>query len=350
MNTVNNVVKIGLIVVGLLSVVFNFATAGLTPKEIYQHKASGVVLIMATEEGTTAASVGTGSIISKDGLVITNCHVIFNKEANQPHQQIHIFLKPEKVTGNAEKDMKHHYIAEIVQYSEPLDLALLQIKNPPPSEAITVIELGNPEDISPGDHTVAIGHPEQGGFWTLTTGVISNEIENFNSISGKDVFQMETSLNRGNSGGPLFDQRGYMIGVNTMIARKSADGLVITGINFAVKSSVLKKWLEENNKQIVYGLLPFDDVAIAKAYETKPPEQLAKLTETEQPALIPKADLEQVEGVSAQKKRFPRTFVMDFKQTRRPYKIEKVYSKYLELQKKSQKALDELDQELKKQK
>jgi serine protease Do len=50
---------------------------------------------------------------------------------------------------------------------------------------------------------VAIGHPEQGGLWTLTTGVISAEIDNFNGVKGKQVFHTETGLNRGNSGGPL---------------------------------------------------------------------------------------------------------------------------------------------------
>jgi serine protease Do len=90
---------------------------------------------------------------------------------------------------------------------------------------------------------VAIGHPEQGGLWTLTTGTISSEFDNFNGVAGKHVFQTETGLNRGNSGGPLLDQQGRMIGVNTAIARVAADGMPIASISFSLKSAVAKEWL-----------------------------------------------------------------------------------------------------------
>jgi len=64
---------------------------------------------------------------------------------------------------------------------------------------------------------VAIGHPEQGALWALPTGVISAEVDNFNGVKGKQVFHTETGLNRGNSGGPLLDGEGWMIGVNTRL-------------------------------------------------------------------------------------------------------------------------------------
>jgi len=92
---------------------------------------------------------------------------------------------------------------------------------------------------------VAIGHPEQGGLWTLTTGTISAQFENFNATKGKSVFQTETGLNRGNSGGPLLDTDGRIIGINTAIARLSSDGLPITSISFALKSNVAKRWLRD---------------------------------------------------------------------------------------------------------
>jgi serine protease Do len=92
---------------------------------------------------------------------------------------------------------------------------------------------------------VAIGHPEQGGLWTLTTGVISAEVDNVNGVKGKQVFHSETGLNRGNSGGPLLDEEGWMIVVNTVIARLISDGLPITSIGFSLKSSVARPWLRE---------------------------------------------------------------------------------------------------------
>ena len=108
-----------------------------------------------------------------------------------------------------------------------------------------VLELNDSDKAEIGDRVVAIGHPEQGGLWTLTTGTISAEFENFNATKGKSVFQTETGLNRGNSGGPLLDTDGRMIGVNTAIARVAPDGLPITSISFSLKSNVAKQWLRD---------------------------------------------------------------------------------------------------------
>ena len=93
------------------------------------------------------------------------------------------------------------------------------------------------------DAVVAIGHPEQGGLWTLTQGVVSTVIADLGGVKGKDAFQTDASINRGNSGGPLLDRSGAIIGVNTSMARKAADGLTITSVNFSVKSSVARKWI-----------------------------------------------------------------------------------------------------------
>ena len=112
--------------------------------------------------------------------------------------------------------------------------------------------MGDPEVITIGSRVLAIGHPEQGGLWSLTTGVISAEWENFTNVPGKHVFQTETGLNRGNSGGPLIDENGQQIGVNTSMARKAKDGLAITSISFAVKSSVAKDWLAKQGVQVAY--------------------------------------------------------------------------------------------------
>ena len=108
-----------------------------------------------------------------------------------------------------------------------------------------MLELDDSDRIEIGDRVVAIGHPEQGGLWTLTTGTISAQFENFNATKGKSVFQTETGLNRGNSGGPLLDTSGRMVGVNTAIARLSPDGLPITSISFSLKSNVAKQWLRD---------------------------------------------------------------------------------------------------------
>jgi serine protease Do len=233
------------------------AWARMSPREIYKQKASSVVLVVASEEGSSSSSAGTGSIIARDGqdaLVITNSHVIYDATAKKPFPVVHVFLKPAKVTGDMNRDLTRHCAAEVVAHDIALDLALVRVKSAPADAA--PISLGDPEQVGPGDETVAIGHPEQGGLWTVTTGVIGAEFADFKGVPGKDVFQMETSLNRGNSGGPLFDVRGYQVGINTAIARQGQGGIAITGVNFAVKASVAKKWLEKQSVRVAYGTEP----------------------------------------------------------------------------------------------
>ena len=126
---------------------------------------------------------------------------------------------------------------------------------------------------------VAIGHPEQGGLWTLTTGTVSAQIDNFNAMQGKSVFQTETGLNRGNSGGPLLDTQGRMIGVNTAIARVAADGMPITSISFSLKSNVAKRWLGEQglgSQEVRAPSQPLPPEKSAGRFETLPSAQLTQ--------------------------------------------------------------------------
>ncbi len=222
----------------------------LSPKDIYQKVGLGVVLVLGSDNSRTGSG-GTGSIIHPEGLVITNAHVVISKKTKRPYKKINIFLKPNRVTGNMNQDLIKRFEAQVLGFNEDLDLALLKIERPP--QDLNVVAIGNPEEVSIGEPVVAIGHPETGGLWTLTTGAISAEIENFNGIEGKHIFQTETSFNRGNSGGPLLDERGYMIGINTSISRRSADGLTITDINFSVKSSVARDWLSLKGIPIKFG-------------------------------------------------------------------------------------------------
>jgi len=75
-------------------------------------------------------------------------------------------------------------------------------------------------------------------------------------MKGKHVFQTDTGLNRGNSGGPLLDGQAHIIGINTAIARLAADGMPITSINFAIKSSVARAWLQEQGIPVEYAAPP----------------------------------------------------------------------------------------------
>jgi len=214
-------------------------------KRLYANVSPAVVLIYG-EEGDTG-SVGTGSIIHKSGLVVTNAHVILNHATQKPFAKLFIFLKPDKVTGSNEQDLKRGYHAQLLAWEAAKDLAILLIDGAP--DGLPTVPLAEAE-VGVGEATAAIGHPEHGAKWSLTTGRIGGEWANFEGVTGKDVYQMETSVNRGNSGGPLLDGNGYMVGINTAIARRSEDGLAITGINFAIKSSVVRKWLGDTLSQV----------------------------------------------------------------------------------------------------
>ncbi len=96
------------------------------------------------------------------------------------------------------------------------------------------IEFADSERVVVGDQVYVIGHPEQGGLWSLTSGVISAYRQDHGSVPGKNLFQTDASINRGNSGGPLLDDNGNMVGINALIARKAPDGLTITDVNYSI--------------------------------------------------------------------------------------------------------------------
>lgn len=228
-----------------LFMVWSTAASGkeLSPREIYEQASPAVVMVMGYADGGRKGSGGTGSIIQSDGLVLTNAHVVIEERTGKPFARLSVFLKPLRVTGESKSDLSRMVRAKIVAYSQPLDLALLKLDSV--TAPLSVVDVSESGRVRIGDRVVAIGHPEQGGLWTLTTGVISAEVDNFNGVKGKHVFQTETGLNRGNSGGPLLDGEGRMVGVNTAIARVASDGLPITSISFSLKSSVATQWLME---------------------------------------------------------------------------------------------------------
>ena len=252
------------------------AAKPLTPREIYKRFSKAVVLVFATD-GSAQGSAGTGSIISRDGQIITNAHVV--KKNGRDYRKLFVYLKPKKLTGSMNRDLKRRYEATLVESNDKLDIALLQMKNPPSD--LPVIDFADPDKVEIGEPVVAIGMPETGGLWTLTTGSISSVVADFNNVRGKDVFQTEASVNRGNSGGPLLNAFGNMVGINTSISRRAADGLAITDINFSLKSSVAVDWLKRRRLMTLAYADPSDiaaaeePVLVAEA-TPKPPKRKPK--------------------------------------------------------------------------
>ena len=238
----------------------------LTPRQIYELDAPAVVMIIGYSNSGQRGSGGTGSIIQQDGYVLTNAHVVIEEQTGKPYPRLTVYLKPEHVSGDPKTDLSRSAKGRVVAFSQPLDLALLKLDGL--AGPFPVLELDDSDRIEIGDRVVAIGHPEQGGLWTLTTGTISAQFENFNATKGKSVFQTETGLNRGNSGGPLLDTSGRMVGINTAIARLSSDGLPITSISFSLKSNVAKQWLHDQGASFRQ-MPPSDRPAVDKAAATR---------------------------------------------------------------------------------
>jgi serine protease Do len=221
------------------------------PKAIYQKTAKSVALIVcASEEGS--GELGTGSVVDAGRRrILTNAHVVIQDSTHQPWPTIRLYFKPARMTGDAKRDMQNPVEGRVVAFDRALDLALVEAASLPADAAS--IPLDDPRGVDVGDRVAAIGHPEQGGLWTLTTGVISTLVADVGGVQGKDAFQTDTSINRGNSGGPLLDARGRIVGVNTSMARKAADGLAITSVNFALRSDVALRWMASQRETLAYG-------------------------------------------------------------------------------------------------
>ncbi len=166
-------------------------------------------------------SLGSGFIIDPSGLVVTNHHVVENAD---------------KVTVTLQDGT--NFKAEIVGQDTKMDLALLRIKSNKPLPAV---KFGDSDKTRVGDWVVAIGNPfGLGG--SVTAGILSARARDINSGPYDDFLQTDASINRGNSGGPMFNMDGEVIGINTAIYSPSGGSI---GIGFAIPSDLAKPVLEQ---------------------------------------------------------------------------------------------------------
>jgi serine protease Do len=243
-----------------------------SPKELYERLGPATVLIIGSSKDGLG-ELGSGSVIDAQGRVITNAHVVTRDKDKEPYETIRVYFKPDHVTGDPKRDLRDPLPMRVARFDRALDLALLEPLTPYTPRATVV--LGDSESLEPGEPVVAIGHPEQGGLWTLTSGVVSTVVADLGGVKGKDVFQTDASINRGNSGGPLIDRAGEQIGVNTSMARRAADGLTITSVNFSIKSAVVKKWLGDDAAPVVAQAEPKAEPALAQTITAPTPEAAA---------------------------------------------------------------------------
>lgn len=156
-------------------------------------------------------SLGSGFVIdSEEGIIVTNNHVIEGAD---------------EITANFNDGTK--LVAELIGRDEKTDIAVLKVK---PETPLKAVPFGDSESIRVGDWVMAIGNPfGLGG--TVTVGIVSARNRDINSGPYDNFIQTDASINRGNSGGPLFDMDGNVIGINTAIISPSGGSI---GIGFAI--------------------------------------------------------------------------------------------------------------------
>lgn len=191
----------------------------LTLREIYIKCSPSVVSI--TSESRSGSSSGSGVIFSEDGYVVTNYHVIENGESYT------VLLADERSQP-----------ARLVGSDPTSDLAVLQVN----ATDLTPAEFGDSDDVYVGDGVVAIGDPLGVEFrGTMTNGIVSAINRNVN-VNGRtmNLIQTNAALNSGNSGGPLINSCGQVIGINTTKIGTFTDSAGVEGLGFAIPSAVVK--------------------------------------------------------------------------------------------------------------
>jgi len=159
-------------------------------------------------------SLGSGFIVDPNGIVVTNNHVIENAD------EITVIMND----GT-------RLLATVIGIDTQTDIAVLQVK---PSKPLPAVKFGDSDKLRIGDWLVAVGNPFGLGE-TLTVGVLSARNRDINSGPYDDFLQTDAAINRGNSGGPLFNMDGEVIGIDTAIISPSGGSI---GIGFAIPSTV----------------------------------------------------------------------------------------------------------------
>ena len=169
-------------------------------------------------------SLGSGFVIDESGYVVTNNHVVGNADA---------------ITVIFSDNM--HLPATIVGRDAKTDLALLKVKADHP---LTALKFGDSDTMKVGDWVIAIGNPfGLGG--SVSAGIVSARGRNINAGPFDDFIQTDAAINRGNSGGPLLNTRGEVIGINSAIFSPTGGNI---GIGFAVPSSMAKTVVDQLHK------------------------------------------------------------------------------------------------------
>jgi S1-C subfamily serine protease len=244
-----------------------FNSEGLSPDEaigvaVYDHVNKSVVNVTTKSTNTVMMVVdvssegsGSGSVLDKEGHILTNYHVI------EDAQKIDVML----FDGNS-------YEAKPVGADPINDIAVIKIDAP--RDALFPIRLGDSAEMKVGMRVFAIGNPF-GLERTMTTGIISSlnrTLQVAANRSIKSIIQIDAAVNPGNSGGPLLNSHGRLIGMNTAIASRTGQS---AGVGFAIPSSLIARVVPQ---LIAHGRVIRPEIGIQMVKVTEKGMLLAKLT------------------------------------------------------------------------
>ena len=222
---------------------------GFDPRGIYERLAPGVVTVISLfgdgelPLGRQDGGLGSGFVLDADGYIATNAHVVTNGSRLRRAREVYVDF----ADGNRVE-------AKIIGTDADADVALLKIE--PQGLALTPLEFGAIEELKVGEPVAAIGSPF-GEEQSLSVGVISaldRDIQSLTDFGIGHAIQTDAAINRGNSGGPLLNARGRVIGINAQIKTESGDG---AGVGFAIPVDTVERSLGELRKdgEVEYGYL-----------------------------------------------------------------------------------------------
>ena len=211
---------------------------GFNPRRIYASRSAGVVTIFAqygTNLATAQIAQGSGFVVSPKGFILTNSHVITNAGENTSvHGADRVYVEFQDLDRAP---------AKIVGWDVFDDIGLVKVD--PSAHALNPVPLGNSAAVSVGEPVAAIGSPF-GNEDSLGVGVVSATHRSIASLTSTyslvDAIQTDAPINHGNSGGPLFDARGRVIGINAQIRSGTGNN---TGVGFAVPINSARRSMEQ---------------------------------------------------------------------------------------------------------
>jgi S1-C subfamily serine protease len=218
------------------------SSGGMTPEQIYSNLSGGVVMVLAEFGGTgtdqfgqpqSGESLGTGFVVDNEGNILTNAHVVDDNGLRADSVSI-VFNKG----GSETQRVK----GTLVGVDVGSDIAVIKVD--PNGVSLKPLPLGDSDKVAVGEPVVAIGNP-LGFDFSISSGIVSATGRSVQADNGQtipNVIQTDAAINRGNSGGPLIDNQGRVIGINERIASQSGGN---EGLGFAIPINTAIRSLEQ---------------------------------------------------------------------------------------------------------